>query len=93
MSANSTTMEPAHFVVSECPRPSTNAIITHAEDIGEEVTSKFTPLPKKTFWAKFRTLLCGMQDGTILHSEKIESIPDLVLFEKADILKKCRIGA
>jgi hypothetical protein len=31
--------------------PSTDAVIQHAEDDGEEeVTSKFTPIPKKTFW-------------------------------------------
>ena len=83
MSANSTTMEPAHFVVSECPCPSTDAIITHAEDIDEEVTSKLTPIPeKKTFWAKIRMFWCGMPNGTLLRGEKIESIPDFVHFEK-----------
>lgn len=53
MSAHSTTMEPMHFDDSEnpCKCRSTEAVIKHAKDDGEEeVTSKMTPYPKKTVW-------------------------------------------
>jgi hypothetical protein len=34
--------------------PSTEAVIQHAEDDGEEVTSKFTPIPKKSLWGSIK---------------------------------------
>ena len=45
--------------------------------------------PKPTRWARIKLFFCGMPDGTILHGEKIVSIPDLVNLEKnTSTLKK-----
>lgn len=33
--------------------------------------------PKMSMWAKVTRYLFGMSDGTILHGEEIESVPDL----------------
>ena len=51
MSAHSTTVETMHFYNSGnlCQCHSTEAIIKHAEDDGEDITSKITS-PKKTLW-------------------------------------------
>lgn len=38
---------------------------------------------KSTTWSKIRTFLCGMEHGMVLHGDKMESIPDLVNFERA----------
>jgi len=54
LSMKSTTMSNARVeawmqTAEACP--STEAVIQHAEDDGEEeVTSKMTPIPKKSFW-------------------------------------------
>ena len=62
MSAHSTTMEPMHFGDSEnpCKCHSTEAVIKHAKDDGEEeVTSKMTPMtpiPKKSIWEKIKKI-------------------------------------
>ena len=50
MPAKSTTMINAKWMQNAEACPSTNAVIQHAEDDGEEVTSKMTPLPKKSVW-------------------------------------------
>jgi hypothetical protein len=52
-------MEPAHFDNSEypCQCHSTEAVIKHAKDDGEEeVTSKMTPIPKKSIWEKIKDI-------------------------------------
>lgn len=59
MSAHSTTTEPMHFDDSEnpCKCRSTEAVIKHAKDDGEEeVTSKMTPIPKKSIWEKIKKI-------------------------------------
>ena len=52
--ANTTTMEPAYLFYKSknaCPSDSTEAAINHTVDDGEEeVTSKMTPIPKKSLW-------------------------------------------
>jgi len=57
---------------------STNAIITRANDIGEEVTSKYIPPPRCGLWKKITKFFSNQTDSIISHGEKMESIPDLV---------------
>lgn len=55
----------------------------------KKVTIVQTPKQKQSAWAMVKVFLCGMSDGTVLHGEKIQSIPDLVNFEnKTGIFKK-----
>lgn len=43
---------------------------------------------KPTAWSKIKTFLCGMSSGTVLHGDKMESIPDFAIFERKRILKR-----
>ena len=46
---------------------------------------------KPTVWAKIKKFFCGMPNGTVLHGEKIESILDLTVFERAKKLKSSAV--
>ena len=43
---------------------------------------------KMSMWAKFKRYLFGMSDGTILHGEEIESVPDLQKLKKKNSTRR-----